>query len=151
MSKKFGLLVIVIVMLSLLAACGSGKNSKAPASDPTPGVFIGTTSQGMDFILEVGNTPDGLAVTSVKYKVKVTGDGFSATIDYVQALECKMLVENGRFSGEVNLHGEDAPAQFSGAFFNDNRVEGRFKQVKVHPQGYGEATADVTFSADRSE
>lgn len=151
MTKRIGLLVMVILMLSLLAACGGGKTSREQASDPTPGVFSGTTSQGMDFTLEVGNTPDGLAVTSVKYKVKVSGDGFSATIDYVQALECLMLVKDGRFSGEVNLHGDDAPAQFSGAFFNDNRVEGRFRQEKVHPQNLGKATADVTFSADRSK
>jgi len=144
---KGKIIALLMLMVILLAACGSNKT----ASDPTPGTFSGKTSQGNIFTLVVKNTPNGLAVTSVQYKVKVSGSGWSVTIDYVQPLDCLLYIKEGRFSGSVELNGTDAPAEFSGAFFEEKLVEGRFKQTKEHPQGLGSGTADVTFSADRSE
>lgn len=144
---KGKLIVVFMVMAILMAACGSAKQ----ASDPRPGSFTGKTSQGNDFTLVVKNTPNGLAVTSVQYKVKVSGSGWSVTIDYVQPLDCLLYIKEGRFSGSVELNGTDTPAEFSGAFFEDRLVEGRFKQTKQHPQGLGDGTADVTFKANRQE
>ena len=144
---KSKLIPIMMMVLILLSACGAAKQ----ASDPTPGTFTGKTSQGSDFTLVVKNTPGGLVVTSVQYKVKVSGSGWAVTIDYVQALDCLLYIKEGRFSGSVELNGTDSPAEFSGAFFDNNLVEGRLKQTKEHPQGLGSGTADVTFKANRQE
>ena len=148
MRTKFSI-IILIFMIILLTACGGSGGDKA-AANPTEGTFKGSTSQGNEFTLMIENINGEITVTSIQYKVKIKGEGWSVTIDYVQPLECQLAVKDGRFMGTIPLTGGDPPVEISGVFYGDDEVQGRLKQTKVHPQGLGSGIADITFSANKT-
>lgn len=148
MRTKFSISIIIVILI-LVTACGGGGSDQA-AANPTEGTFKGSTSQGNDFTLVLEAISGKITVTSIQYKVKMKGDGWSATIDYIQPLECQLAVKDARFMGTIPLTGGDPPVEISGVFYGDDEVQGRLKQTKVHPQGLGSGIADITFSANRT-
>jgi hypothetical protein len=147
MNTRHRLCAAVLAALAvLLAACGGGQGSGA-VSNPTPGLFSGTTSQDYPISVRVEERGGELVVTEIKYTIEMAASGWSVTTELVQPETIEAIITDGRFSYSTET--PDGTEEISGAFAGDEGLSGRLKCTHVHPQGLGTATGDVTFTASR--
>lgn len=132
---------IFFILLLLLESAAHCEDNKISIADYI-GNWSGKTSQGHPISFKVENVAGVATVTGVKYILKMTGSSYSSTKTRYQPAAIKAKIIYGKFehSGEFD---------FSGSFVKKNVIEGILKEVNVHPQGYGKAVGNVTYSASK--
>lgn len=152
-----------LLVMVLLSACGGGEPAVEPAeesnsvtstgnqesvqavADPSPGRYVGSTSQGMSISLWVEEVDGALMVSQVQYKIEMRADTFSVTTELNMPSSREMAIEGGYFSGS-HATGNNTEV-LTGRFVGEDKVEGDLICTNTHPQGLGTATGSVSFEA----
>ena len=121
----------------------SSKQEAAAAHIPVPvtemiGTWMGKTSQGFDITIKAEMVDGSPTVTELKYDIRLSGSSYSATTSMMLPTKISAKIVGGKFSHS----GSDY--KISGTF-EGGELNGDLSASNVHPQGYGTATADVTF------
>jgi len=108
------------------------------------GTWEGKTSQGYDITIEVEMVSGSPTVTGLKYAIRMSASYGSTTKTLSLPTKLSATVTDSKF----NYSGSDY--ELSGVF-TGKTLKGNLSSTDVHPQGYGTATANVTFVLKKND
>lgn len=132
--RKYLFIVILIFIIPIITCSQSTKNI---------GTWEGKTSQDLNITIKVEKVSGDPTVTELEYSIKMSGAYYSCTTTTQQPKKLSAKITNDKFSYSID------DFELSGKF-EDNTLKGKLSSTNIHPQqGYGTATANVTFTLEK--
>jgi len=114
------------------------------------GGWSGETSQGFPISLKIEEVEGKAVVTWVKFNIRMQGPGFGVTRTMIQPDVISAEVVEGKFQESWSSPG-DHSSVLNGEFSSPSSLSGSLRVSHPHPQGYGTAVGEVTYTATKKQ